>query len=92
MESLKKYKTIIFFILLLIIGIILILFSNTFSALIGYKSYIKELIKIKNTPGVNVIPNYDTLNIKFEIFGILFALYGSIGLIIEGIISKHKWK
>lgn len=86
----KRYNTRIAFILLLIIGIILILCSDTFGNSMGYKAYLKELSKIKNTPGVTIMPNSDWYTIKFEIFGVIFAIYGGIGLIIESIILKYK--
>jgi hypothetical protein len=90
MKFMRKYNTIIIFILLLIIGIFLILYSDTFGAFMGYKAYLKAMIKVKDTPGVTLMPNSDWFTLKFEILGVIFAIFGGMGLIIESIIFKYK--
>lgn len=86
----KKYNTITIFTLLLIIGIFLILYSDTVSTFVGYKLYLKALSKIKDSTNASIMLNYDFLTIKFEILGVIFALYGGIGLIVESLILKYR--
>lgn len=90
MTFFKKENTKMIFILLIIIGVVLILFNNTFGVFVADKVYFKAMSEVENTPGVIMTPNYDLFTMKFEIFGAIFAIWGGVGLIIEGIILKYK--
>ncbi|MCB2291314.1 hypothetical protein LGK97_16425 [Clostridium sp. CS001] len=90
MTFFKKENTKMIFIMLIIIGVVLILFNNTIGIFIADKIYFNAMSGVENTPGVIMTPNYDLFTIKIVVFGAIFAIWGGVGLIIEGIILKYK--